>query len=43
MAFWTRVRGELKKAAHEGWEAVTCGTKAETSKGEELAKTGKLR
>ncbi|MCK4846811.1 MAG: hypothetical protein KAS88_03995 [Deltaproteobacteria bacterium] len=43
MAFWTRVRGELKKAAQEGWEAVKGGTKAATNKGEELAKTGKLR
>ncbi|GEM_PF-1291749 len=43
MAFWDRVREELKKAAHEGWEAVKGGAKVAAEKSEEVAKTSKLR
>ena len=54
MAFWDRVKGELSKAAHEGWDVVREGAKvaAEKSrkgakvaveKSETMAKVGKLR
>ncbi|MCK5237418.1 MAG: hypothetical protein KAR06_10565 [Deltaproteobacteria bacterium] len=43
MAFWNKVSKELKKAAHEGWEAVSAGAKVAKVKGEEVAKVGKLK
>jgi uncharacterized protein (UPF0335 family) len=43
MAFWERVKEELRKAAQEGWGAVKEGAKIAAEKSEEMAKVGKLR
>jgi hypothetical protein len=43
MAFWDRVKDELRKAAQEGWGAVKEGAKIAAEKSEEVAKVGKLR
>jgi cell division septation protein DedD len=43
MAFWDKVRDELKSAAKEGWSALKEGARFASEKGEEVAKTGKLK
>jgi hypothetical protein len=43
MAFWERVKEELRKAAQEGWGAVKGGAKIAAEKSEEMAKVGKVR
>jgi hypothetical protein len=43
MAFWERVKEELRKAAQEGWGAVKEGAKIAAEKSEEMAKVGKLK
>jgi hypothetical protein len=43
MAFWERVREDLKKAAKEGWEVAKGGVKVAAEKGKEISKIEKLR
>lgn len=43
MAFWERVREDLKKAAKESWEVAKSGAKITAAKGKEVAKVEKLR
>ncbi|MBI5560022.1 MAG: hypothetical protein HY883_01960 [Deltaproteobacteria bacterium] len=43
MAFWERVKEDLKKAAKESWEVAKGGAKIAAAKSKEVAQVEKLR